>query len=484
MTDNSNQDKINTMVTRMSDVEKQSGSDTMCLAKWLQSTVYLMNGHTHSCHHPSAHKIPIEEIKKKPSALHNTEFKIAVRKEMLAGDRPKECQYCWNVEDLPGKHMSDRTYKSSWSWAYPHLQKVIESREGGDIAPSYLEVAFDNTCNLKCMYCTPDISSKWMEEIKQHGSYTGTTYNVGNIEWLAKIGKMPIPQREENPYVDAFWEWWPELYQNLHTFRITGGEPLMSKNTWRILEEIKNNPRKDLVLAINTNMQVPKELLDKFIYYYNAIKPHVKEFDVFTSCEAAGPQAEYIRYGLNYDSFLFNCRKFLSETGDDSRLHFMITFNMLSLSSFKEFLSDVWTLRTEYNLNDAMNRLPMMISYLRWPQFQDVRVAPLEVKQKYLAEITEYVAFRMVNTTENSIGRFYLEEMDQIERLGEYMMEPLEPEYLKQQMKDVSSFYQEYDRRRTVNFAATFPELNDFYKQCIEITHGKAKGRVVPRLPR
>jgi radical SAM protein with 4Fe4S-binding SPASM domain len=97
---NSNQLNVDNMLGRMADVEAQSGSNTMCLAKWMQSTVYLMNGHTHSCHHPSVHKIPISEIKRKPSALHNTEHKMKVREEMLAGQRPKECQYCWNIEDL------------------------------------------------------------------------------------------------------------------------------------------------------------------------------------------------------------------------------------------------------------------------------------------------------------------------------------------------------------------------------------------------
>ena len=33
----------------------------MCLAKWTQTTIYLHNGHTHSCHHPRTHKIPLTE---------------------------------------------------------------------------------------------------------------------------------------------------------------------------------------------------------------------------------------------------------------------------------------------------------------------------------------------------------------------------------------------------------------------------------------
>ncbi len=50
-------------------------SPTFCTAKWKQVTLHLHNGHTHSCHHPTSHKIPLEELKDNPSALHNTKFK-------------------------------------------------------------------------------------------------------------------------------------------------------------------------------------------------------------------------------------------------------------------------------------------------------------------------------------------------------------------------------------------------------------------------
>ena len=70
-----------------------------CLAKWTQVTMHLGVGLTHSCHHPSPHKIPEEEIAQNPGALHNTSFKKAQRKAMLNGHRPKECDYCWRVED-------------------------------------------------------------------------------------------------------------------------------------------------------------------------------------------------------------------------------------------------------------------------------------------------------------------------------------------------------------------------------------------------
>ena len=70
-----------------------------CLAKWTQVTMHLGVGLTHSCHHPVQHKIPLSELKRNPSALHNTRYKKKKRKEMLDGKRPDECNYCWNVED-------------------------------------------------------------------------------------------------------------------------------------------------------------------------------------------------------------------------------------------------------------------------------------------------------------------------------------------------------------------------------------------------
>ena len=60
-------------------------SPTFCLAKWHHVTLYLQTGETHSCYHPAPHKIPLEELKGNPIALHNTSHKKLERKEMLAG---------------------------------------------------------------------------------------------------------------------------------------------------------------------------------------------------------------------------------------------------------------------------------------------------------------------------------------------------------------------------------------------------------------
>ena len=236
-----------------------------CLAKWTQVTLQLQNGHNHSCHHPRTHKISETEIARNPSALHNTRYKKLRRKEMLQGARPEECDYCWNVEDNSDR-FSDRIFKSGENWSYPYMDEIKNLDWRDDYNPRYVEVAFSNACNFKCSYCGPAFSTTWVEEIEKYGAYP-TLDNFNSPEWLLREDKFPIPAREHNPYTEAFWKWWPDLYRDLHTFRITGGEPLMAKDTWKVLDYIIEhpNPNKELKLAFNSNLGVPDNLIDKFI---------------------------------------------------------------------------------------------------------------------------------------------------------------------------------------------------------------------------
>ena len=143
-------------------------SPSFCSAKWLQVTIRLQNGLTHSCHHPVPHKVPRFLLHKDPSALHNTPFKKRARKEMLKGQRPKECSYCWAVEDLNGAQLSDRFIKSGDDWSEPYLDQISTLPWDQNINPTYLEVSFSNVCNFACAYCYPDVSTMWEKEVKNN----------------------------------------------------------------------------------------------------------------------------------------------------------------------------------------------------------------------------------------------------------------------------------------------------------------------------
>lgn len=433
-------------------------SPSFCSAKWLQTTLYLQNGYNHSCHHPSPHKIPLEEIKNNPAALHNSNYKKIQRELMIQGSRPTECDYCWKIEDLNKDYFSDRHYKTSDYWAWDRIDEIAVCDPSNDVYPSYLEVSFSNACNLKCSYCSPEISSKWLEEIKQHGPYPIAESN-NNISWYKSVGRYPYAHNEENPYVDAFWKWFPEALSKLRVFRITGGEPLMSKDTWKVLEYIRKNPQHNLEIAINTNLSVEDKLIEKLINEINLLKPLVKKIDLYTSLESTKVRAEYSRYGLDYNRWLNNIRKCLTETS--STVAIMTTINILSVSNFSEFINLIMQLRTEFNTTCENNRIPISVNHLRWPSHLSVTLLPLELRKEYAEKILKIAENWLKYYSKEKFARLYLEEWDQVKRFCDYITNEAVNEGKR---KDFVAFIKEYDRRRGINFSQTFPEYADFLK--------------------
>jgi organic radical activating enzyme len=437
----------------------------MCLAKWTQVTMHLHNGMTHSCHHPIPHKIPLEELENNPSALHNTKHKKKVRREMLMGKRPEECNYCWKVEDS-SESFSDRVFKSSEPWSFPYMKEIKESRWSEDYNPKYVEVNFSNTCNFKCSYCSPMFSSKWMEEIENHGGYPTST-NFNDLKWPKETGQIPYKHSEENPYVEAFWEWWPDLYLDLHTFRITGGEPLLSKDTWRLLEFIAetDEPNRKLNLSINTNLGVPKNLVEKFVKLCKKIidEDRVNELIVFTSCEAWKEQAEYIRFGLNFDDFFDNIEMILTELPKVT-VNVMATFNAMSVFGYSKLIEKIFQLKKKYQNKERywISAIQLDTSYLRWPEHQSVKILYDEHKELIFKAAQKAFYYATPEFNHDNYG-FSDVEIQKIKRIYDYATSE-DAFDVEKNRKDFISFVDEHDKRRGTDFIKTFPELKKFYE--------------------
>lgn len=447
-------------------------SPSMCYAKWSQVTMHLHNGQTHSCHHPAPHHIPLDEILNNPYALHNTLYKIENRKMMIEGKQPHECKYCWNIENLKKGHLSDRHYKSGEEWNKDIREKIIKNPLDNKFLPTYVEVSFNNTCNFSCMYCSPQISSKWLEDVKHNGSYDLGDFSYHNLEYLKEKNLLPIPEREENPYIDAFWKIWPELYQNLKVFRITGGEPLLSKHTWKILEYIQNNPNPELHLAINTNLGVQDRFIDKLIYILNDLVNNnkVKKFDIYTSIESFGLPAEYIRHGMNFENFIGNFEKILRHISNEhkkSKIVIMATYNLLSITNFRQLLEYIHNFRIQ-NSSKTWKKIWLDISYLTYPSWQSVILADHE-----LIKIIEDDLQYMKNNSESMVGYFGFQdtEIEKLLRVIDFAKQNLNKN-TNVDKKRFYNFFQEYDKRKNLNFLNYFPKLENFYNECKKLNNG------------
>ena len=445
----------------------------MCLAKWTQTTIHLQMGETHSCHHPGTHKIPLNELKRNPSALHNTKFKKQKRKEMLEGKRPSECDYCWNVEDN-SPQFSDRVFKSNESWSKPYFDEILKLGWRHDYNPKYVEVSFSNQCNFACSYCGPSFSSKWAAEATKFGPYP-TSENFNDIEAMKANGKMPIHHTEHNPYVEAFWKWWPNLYRDLHTFRITGGEPLLSKDTWGILDFIINepNPNRNLNLAINSNLGVPDNLVDKLIEKIKRIEDEnrVNEFIIFTSVDGWGKRAEYIRNGLEFNRFWDNMNKILAAC-PRVNITVMSTFNALSVSSYDALVKGVYQLKHEHGSTDRywVSAVFLDSSYLRHPTHQTLQVLDQEKWGPILWDTVLYMDYLGIPKFDHKLIGYSDVEVQKIKRSYDWMVSKYkDPQIIKRQRSDFGRFFKAHDERRGTDFCKTFPELEEFYHKCLKL---------------
>lgn len=439
-----------------------SVSDSFCLAKWTQVTLQLQSGHTHSCHHPQTHLIPLDELAENPSALHNTKYKKSLRKKMLEGERRSECGYCWRIEDSKTEQYSDRIMKSATYWSDSRKDEVLKNSFDYDINPSYLEVSFGNACNLGCLYCSPDISSTIYNDYKKHGHYP--SQQPTTLEGLKAVNKYPFPSGQPNPYIDAFWSWFPSARKDLRVFRITGGEPLINPNTFRFLSSLINDPMPDTEIAVNSNLCIPDKNFQKLLEHLNVLKVgvHFKKIEIFTSVDTHGDHAEYIRSGLNY-KLLMDRTDFLLEKYPDLNIHIMCTFNALSPVKFNDLLADVLKIKKQYCQGNPY-RFSIDISYLYHPTHFSLKILP----DSFVSFLNSSVNFMETNlNTDFEVG-FLFEELNKMKRLRDWFKslknEESEEYYFLQH--DFYLVIKEIDRRKGSNFSNLGSEYVQFLDLC------------------
>lgn len=438
-------------------------SPTFCLAKWHHSTIYLQLGQTHSCYHPPPHLIPLSEIKINPSALHNTTQKKHERIMMLDGEKPSGCQYCWNIENLGDSYRSDRADRNENIFTIERLEEIKTSPRDFNINPEYIEISFGNECNFKCGYCHPKYSSSYYKEIKDYGPYTMVKNHRNDIDWFQ------IYEEEDNPYVEAWWKWWPEVSKTLHILRITGGEPLLQRSTWRIFESISETPMPELGLNVNSNFGVKPVLIERLIKYVNdlTLSKKIREFKLFTSMDTWGPQAEYIRSGLDLIVWERNFDMYMKYTS--SPVTFMITFNILTVTNFKSLLEKILEWRHRYNevVPDRFRRIGFDTPHLKEPLQYDMNILP---KEEFMPYMYESLNFMRKNCDDSAREKFSQYEVDKFSRVVKYMETTVYSESkLIEGRRDFFNWFNEYDRRRNTNFGNTFPELKHFMEQCGEL---------------
>lgn len=430
-----------------------SKSKSFCAAKWYNATIWLGSGMTTSCHHPPAHLVDKDKVGANPRLLHNTDQKKEDRRKMIEGERPAGCEYCWKIEDMGRDAVSDRVYKSK---IYPIeiLNEAYQTPYTEDVNLRTLEIAFDRTCQFACSYCNPAFSSTWVKDIRTNGAYQGLVSDGRNHFTHDHTAAQLYKFGEQNPYVDAFFAWWEsDLHQTLQELRITGGEPLMSGYTWKLIDWFKENQGKSQTkLAINSNLGFNTEKLNEFI---EAIRP-LPHVELYTSMEATGSQAEYIRDGLDYQQWLNNVHTLL-KSNTVKAVHVMCTINALCLDTLPDLLSRLIDLKQLY----GRQRVNFTLNILRFPSFQSSLVLPEDLRTRYKNALAEWAYKNRANPWLQE------HELNHTQRLIDYLDVVKTPHSdafdMPKLHNDFKQFHTQYDQRRGKSFVDTFPQLANWY---------------------
>ena len=426
-------------------------SDSFCAAKWYNATIWLGSGMSTSCHHPPAHLVDADKVRANPRLLHNTPEKKDDRRKMLAGERPAGCEYCWKIEDMGRNAVSDRVYKSK---IYP-IEALHEARAtpaDSDVNLRTLEIAFDRTCQFACSYCNPAFSTTWVNDIRRNGPYNSLVSDGRNHFTHTHDSSQLYKITESNPYIDAFFSWWEsDLHHTLQELRITGGEPLMSGHTWRLIDWFRDNRgRSKTRLAINSNLG-PQVDVYRLIDSTQGLP-----VEIYTSMEAVGRQAEYIRDGLDYDLWRQNVQALLDA---GITVHCMCTINALCLTTLPRLLNEL----VEWKRTYGSERVNFTLNILRFPSFQSPLVLPDALRTQFRQDLEQWLVSHR--------GRNYLQEheINHTQRLIDYLDVVKTPHSDAFEMpklhNDFRQFYAQYDQRRNKNFVMSFPELANWYQQ-------------------
>lgn len=398
-------------------------TDTACQLKWNWSTVYLTTGKTASCHRTDTHTFNFDTFN-----FHNTPQKLQDRNNMLQGKWPSRgCDYCKDIERAGGR--SDRI--TNLDFPGIHYPKELDTNPHAvSVTPRILEIYFDNTCDLKCLYCGSHFSSLWEAENRRYGDF---------VKGDLRLPGMFIKNSQLENNKQKLFNWIRDHGHDLTVLNILGGEPLYQSELDAVLELLKHHPIPELKLQIFSNLNARPDRVRRIVESVKALVDTncIREFEITASLDCWGPQQEYVRFPLNLNRWEQNFEYLINETWIN--LIVSSTVTPLTVKTLPDLLEKILTWkqkRTIYHYQNSVNSP----SYLFIDIFGDI----------FTKDFEKALALKPESSPEEISSKQYLEGI----ALQSKSKEPNINEITK-----LFDFLNEMDRRRSTDWTRTFPWL-------------------------
>lgn len=368
-------------------------SATACQLKWNWSTIFLTTEETASCHRTDQHQFDTETFN-----FHNTPSKLDDRRRMLQEQWPQRgCDYCKDIERAGGQ--SDRL--TNLDFPGIHAPPELDTDpQAVTVTPRILEVYFDNTCNLKCVYCGPHFSSLWDAENVKFGQ--------------PAFAKSPNIENNKQ----KIFSWLSQNAQHLTHFNILGGEPLYQRELDQCLAVFEQHPAPELKLQIFTNLNARLERVQQTVDKVKKLidRDHLREFEVTASLDCWGPPQEYARFPLDLKVWQTNFEYLLDQRWINLIVSSTITpLTVKTLPDLLERIQEWNKIRTVHHYQNSVNSPDYMFIDIFGDIFSADFERALSLKpettpeqqssRRYLAGIAKQAASRSPNVAK--INRLY-----------------------------------------------------------------------------
>lgn len=199
-----------------------------------------------------------------------------VKQQMLNGVRPDACHKCWKLEDIGLQ--SDRQLKNSMLDYYTNTDIGLLYQQAKNNQASVLSYKIDTstTCNSTCVTCGPQASTAW-HKLDSKSRLT-----------LAKRPVL-ITKLASKELIN---------FETAVSINFRGGEPLLSKTNFFVLEQLIAHNNTDCFISFTTNGSIiPSE-------YQISLLKQFKNLNFNLSIDGTGKVFEYLRYPLTWPDML------------------------------------------------------------------------------------------------------------------------------------------------------------------------------------
>lgn len=227
----------------------------------------------------------------------NSEHMRSVRRRMMAGETLPECAVCND------KLLNTDVYRSYFNKLFAHKYDEAMTKTDAtghtSMKPVSWDYRFSNLCNFKCRTCGDMLSSAWESEQRQHNMID---WNNSKNNWMIPEVRAEISRFQDEQIEQEFAEAVRE--HRVEEVYWVGGEPLMYEQHWRYMKQIVDQgDGKNVYARYNTNLS---RVDYRGINLYTDILRHVRDWQICASLDGTGAVGEYIRTGLDYESWLRN----------------------------------------------------------------------------------------------------------------------------------------------------------------------------------